>query len=93
VAAVFTTSVFFGISVFFSFTEVKQNIIFWSELSPGGLALLVDEPNSFYSFAANLNIKCGGQVWSYHSKFYAPGMEPEDLIEGFTGEYLDCEIR
>lgn len=91
---VFTaTSVFLSISAFLGFVEVRQNTDFWSGLSPAGLASLVDDPNNFFSFAGNLNIKCGGTVWSDHSQFYAAGLEPLDFIESFTEEYRDCETR
>jgi hypothetical protein len=87
------TSIFFSISAYMGFVEVRQNIDFWSGLSPAGLASLVDQSGGLFIFAGNLNIKCGGKVWSEHSQFYAPGLKPVDLIERFMEEYQACENR
>jgi len=87
------TSMFFSISAYMGFVEVRQNIDFWSGLSPAGLASLADQSGGLFIFAGNLNIKCGGKVWSEHSQFYAPGLEPVDLIERFMEEYQACENR
>jgi len=81
--------ILFGIGVGRGIVEVRENTVFWRELSSDQLQVEAIEGNGFGVLAGNLNIKCGGPVWVEHSRYYETESFQE-LLPVFLSRYESC---
>jgi hypothetical protein len=84
--------VLFGFGILRGSIEIQTNAQYWNDLRTTELRNLTNDTNQFYTLAGNLNMKCGGDVWLEHSKFYDPKNNPKDSLEAFSKLFESCAI-
>jgi hypothetical protein len=84
-------SALFGLGILGGSMQIQANTQYWNDLRSTELRNLTDDTNQFYTLAGNLNMKCGGKVWSEHSIIYDSENDLVDLVPVFSNLFELCK--